>query len=121
MGEQQRRLLRLNVCLLTAVTVPSTGKAQRALTKDLGPMGACLITNGLIEPKTVLVVELTLPDRDRPITFDAEVIWSKIVKPAEKVYEYPKAQTGIHITRIDPKDQAIMAQYAQLNAATDSS
>ena len=116
MGEEQRRFIRVTNRLPSMFKIITTGKVRRALTKDISAGGVCFITEELLEPGTALEVELKLPDRDAPIKFLGEVAWSRPIGPAPKSYQNPTAETGIKFVSIDPKDRALIVQYAKLNA-----
>ena len=116
MGEEQRRFIRVPSRLNAIFKVVKTGKVRRALTKDISAGGVCFITEELLEPGTALEVELKLPDREAPITFLGEVAWSRPIGPPPKSYQNPTSEAGIKFVSIDPKDRALIMQYAKLNA-----
>ena len=116
MGEEQRRFIRIHSRLMTFIKFPDTGKVRRALTRDVSAGGICLVTEELLKPGTPLEVELKLPDRDSPIRFTAEVMWSKPVGEPHKSYENPTAETGVRFVTIDPNDQKQLMLYAKVNA-----
>ena len=120
MGQEQRQFLRLGVRLLTWVKLPS-GKVQRALTKDLSPGGLCFLMEGAVAPGTRLELELKLPDREAAVSFTAEVKWSRPVAAPAKGALAPTCEVGLQLLAINPKDQALIIQYARLNALPDAS
>ncbi|MBI2496286.1 MAG: PilZ domain-containing protein [Candidatus Omnitrophica bacterium] len=89
----------------------------RALTKDIGADGVCLITEGVLEPGTQMELEVRFPDREQPITLAAEVVWSKLLDQPAKSYETPTAETGLKFVRIDPRDRSFIVQYVMLNTS----
>ena len=91
-------------------------KVQRSLTKDLSGVGLRLVTEQLLNPGTSLEVEIKLPDRGAPLTFTAEVVWSKLISEQRKSYDATTAETGIKFVNVDPKVLALIKQYAAMNA-----
>ena len=118
-GEERRRSVRLRTRLTTVYKNLTTGRVQRALTKDVGGHGACLVTDDLIEAGTPLEIEIKLPDHPQPVTFLAEVVWSAFKLEAGSSGQ-PKAETGIKFVSVDPKDHARIMQYARFNALPPS-
>ena len=116
MGEEQRRFIRVTNRLPSLFKIIKTGQVRRALTKDVSAGGVSFITEELLEPGTALEVELTLPDCELPVQFLGEVAWSRPIGPPPKSYEDPTGETGVKFISIDPKDRALIMQYAKLNA-----
>ena len=116
MGEELRRFIRVPSRLTAIFKVVKTGKVRRALTKDISAGGICCVTEELLEAGTAVEVELKLPDREAPITFLGEVAWSRPIGPTPKSYQNPTSEVGIKFVSIDPKDRALIMQYAKLNA-----
>ena len=121
MQEERRRVIRVNMKLITFIKVLETGKVQRSLTKDLSGVGLRLVTEQPLSPGTPLEVEMKLPDREGPLTFTAEVVWSKPISEQRKSYEAPTAETGVKFVNVDPKILALIKQYAALNAPPPTS
>jgi hypothetical protein len=115
MGREDREFIRVNVRLLTWLKFPN-GQVLRSLTKDVSGAGVCVVTEGTVEPGTLLEVEIKLPDREAPIKFMGGAVWSKAVAEPAKAYQAPTAETGVRFVSIDPKEQALILQYAKLNA-----
>ncbi|OGX28907.1 MAG: hypothetical protein A3B78_01885 [Omnitrophica WOR_2 bacterium RIFCSPHIGHO2_02_FULL_67_20] len=118
-GEERRRSVRLRTRLTTVFKSLTTGRVQRALTKDVSGHGACLVTDDLLEVGTPLEVEIKLPDHPTPVTCLAEVAWSTFRVDAQGPGK-PKAETGIKFLSIDPKEHARIMQYARFNALPPS-
>lgn len=116
MGEEQRRFIRITSRLTAIVKIVKTGKVKRALTRDVSAGGICFVTEEILEPGTALEVELKLPDREAPVVFLGEVAWSRPIGPQPKSYQNPTGETGVKFISIDPKDRALIMQYAKLNA-----
>lgn len=115
--DERRRFIRLNTRLNTIFTILKSGKVRRALTKDMGGGGLCVITEEMLEPGTKLAVEIKLPDRGDTVTFLAEVVWSRLVCASQKSYENMTVETGVKFIDPNPKDQMLIIQYARMNAS----
>ena len=125
MKPERRQFIRVRSHLMTFVKVLSTGKVQRALTKDIGGGGVCALTEVQFDPGTEVELEITLPDRSAPITGRASVVWSRSLAapPALDSGESSvksSMETGLRFLAIDPKEQALLTQYARLNAVPES-
>ena len=115
MDQEKRKYARVRQRLTTLVKFLDTGKVRRALTRDIGAGGVCVVMEGVLEPGTMLEVELRLPDRQQPITFTASVIWNRPLETLTKSYEIPTTETGVTFVNIDPKERAFLMQYAAMN------
>ncbi len=116
MQPERRHLIRLRTKLTTVFKIVKTGKVRRGLTKNFSGVGICFVSEELLAPGEALEIELKLPDRNTPITFSAEVVWSYPVGEPPKSYEAPTIETGVKFVAVDSKDVAILRQYAALNA-----
>ncbi len=117
--DEHRRSIRLWTRLTTIFKNRTTGRVQRALTKDVSGHGACLVTDDRLEAGTSLEVEIKLPDHPVPVTCLAEVIWSAFRLDAQG-RNTSKAETGIKFVSIDPKDHTRIMQYARFNVLPPS-
>ena len=120
MGQEQRRFVRVTSRLNATFKVVKTGKVKRALTKDISAGGICCVTEELLEAGIAVEVELRLPDRAAPILLLGEVAWSRPIGSQHKSYQNPTGEAGVQFTKIDPKDQALIIQYAKMNAPPPS-
>lgn len=120
MRADRRQFIRIRVRLTTFLKLPKTGKVQRALTRDLGTHGLCLITEERFDVGTPLELEIKLPDRQAPIVCTARVVRSNPLGPQDKD-DHPSmtAETGVDFVTIDPKDAVALTQFAKLNALPD--
>ena len=116
MGQERRQFIRVNMRLVTFMKVLETGKVRRTLTKDISGTGLCLVTEDVLKPETQLEIEMKLPDFASAMTFTAQVVWSKAIPGTYKSYEFPGAETGVRVVKIDPKHAALIRQYAAVNA-----
>ncbi|MBI3010990.1 MAG: PilZ domain-containing protein [Candidatus Omnitrophica bacterium] len=117
MDEEHRGALRVRQQLTVLFRALVGQRIGRALTKNIGVDGVCLITEGVLEPGTQLELQVRFPDRAQPITLVAEVVWSSLLDQPAKSYEPPTAETGLKFVRIDPRDRSFIVQYVTLNAS----
>ena len=116
-SSERRGYIRIRERLVTFVKDPATGKVHRALTRDLGGVGVCLITNEPLEVGVAIEGELKLPDREAPVSFSAVVVWSQVIqKEPGETLDRPTREVGVKFVRIDPKDRVLIQQHAALNA-----
>ena len=121
MGEEQRKYIRIQLRLTTFVKFLDTGKVRRALTKDLSAAGICFVAEEPIPKGTPLGIELQLPDRQTPIQCLVEVVWCKPVSESSPGSHAPASEVGVKFVSIDPKERALILQYATMNALPPSS
>jgi len=115
MQKERRQSPRVRLRLTTTFKLLRTGKVLRALTKNVGAGGLCLITDELLEPGSPLELEVHLPDRPAPVRCVGEVVWSRPIESTARSYEQP-AETGVKFTSIDPADRSSIMQFAAMNA-----
>ena len=120
MSDEQQRAVRVKLRLMVFMKFVSDGKVLRVLTRNISGTGLSLVTEGALEPGTKLELEIRLPDRERPILCEAEVVWSRPTGEPRKSYEVPTSETGVKFVNIDPKEQSQLLQYARLNALPDA-
>lgn len=116
MAEERRHGRRLPAHFTAIIKNCSTGKVQRWLTKDVSGSGLCLVTNESIECGTRLEVELKLPDFPNPLLLQAIVARVTVVEAPKHSYEEPKIEMGIKFVDLPQKTQALLNQYAVVNA-----
>jgi len=114
--DEKRRFSRTSLRLTTIYKIPKTGRTQRALTHDISGGGIRFIADEELAPGVPLEIEVKLPDQESPIVCQAEVVWSKVTNPDRKSYEDPIVETGAKFVQIDEKEQALLIQYARINA-----
>ena len=117
MSDQNRRESpRVPLRLTLFIRNAATGQAWRVLSNDVSGLGARFTTEEQLEVKTPLEVKIKLPDQAASITCKAEVVWSRIVTPAQKSYEWPMTEVGIGFLDLAPKDRTVLKQYSAMNA-----
>jgi len=112
MDEERRGAERAKARLTTMLKNLDTGRILRVLTRDLSTKGMCVVTEGLLSAGTRLEVELKMPDRETPLTVQAEVAWSRVIDEPRKSYESPTAETGIAFTNLSPHALALIKHCA---------
>lgn len=113
---ERRECIRIRERLVAFVKDPATGKVHRGLTNNISSVGVCVVTEQFFKPGAPLEVEIKLPDREAPVTFTGEVVWSRVAEEAQKVYEGPTVELGIKFVQIDLRDLTLIQQHAALNA-----
>ena len=117
MEDERREFTRVRERVMTFVKDPTTGKVHRALTKDLGISGICVATEETFNPGASLELELQMPDRQTPLVFTGEVVWSERIKDAKQQgFSAATCELGIKYVQIDPKDLLFMKQHIAMNA-----
>ena len=116
MTDERRQILRIQMKLTTFVKRLKTGQVQRALTRDLGGEGLCMIAEEPFERGTQVELKIKLPDRKTPIVGTGEVVWCKPLGPKDVDHGSMTSDIGVHFTAIDPNDATVLAQFARLHA-----
>ena len=115
--EERRRTPRTSLHLTVFVKFSAkktAGSVIRALTKDIGEGGTCLLTEEPIAVGTMLELEILLPDRPVPVVCAGEVMWARIVNN-QSASEQGKVENGVKFVTIAPKDKALLLQFSRLN------
>jgi c-di-GMP-binding flagellar brake protein YcgR len=76
-----------------------------ALTRDVSPGGARLLTNMLLPVGTLLKLEIVLSRRRRAVHATGTVRW------ARSVYEEELYEIGIEFTQISPDDKMLLLEH----------
>ena len=116
---ERRRLVRLESRLPTVFTVDQTTRELRAWTRDLGGAGVRFITEERLEPGTLSAMGLSLPYRDRPISFLAQVVWSRPTYEGRKSDQEPQVEVGVKFVKIAAPDRSAIVQYAKMSGLSD--
>ena len=119
MDGEQRGGNRFKARLTVVYTELKTAETRRALTDDLSAKGMRLITDRLLSLGTPLEVSLTLPDRDKPLKLQAEVVWSKAIEGLEiegmqKNDEATTVHTAIQFLHLSREEQVLIKYYASV-------
>ena len=113
---ERRQYTRLSSRLTVVFTVGANLKQQRALTRDIGGAGVCLVTEKRLRLGSILQAELKLPDRDLPVAFVARVVWNRSSFEGRRSYQDPKAEIGVTFVKIQDEDRAALVHFARMNA-----
>lgn len=116
MSEERRQFSRLGVRLTTIVTILSTGKVRRALTKNIGGAGLRLVVEESVQIGDKLGLEIHLPDRGTPIACKGTITWTQPSSAPRKSYQPQLLEIGVAFTDLPPKDRATITRYTALNA-----
>ena len=87
-----------------------------SLTKDTSGGGISFFTKSLIAPGTVVKLQIQLPDRPRPVTCTAQVVWSGPLLREHPTQQDAGFEAGVRFLDITPDDQRFMLQYSTVNA-----
>ena len=98
------------VRLTMSYKVPSTRKAYRVLTREVGDDGLSFVSEQPLDQNDLLEAELILPDRPAPIVFSAQV---RFCQPATGGKDF---HVDVRFTTIDPKHLALIKQFVAVNA-----
>jgi c-di-GMP-binding flagellar brake protein YcgR len=113
--EERRRFVRLDTRLDVTYTVLPTAQAQHATTKDISGGGICLFSDRVLQPGDRLQVAMKLPDREQPVNFIAEVVWSEPYEVIGKGGRQRSVEVGVRFLEIAPNDQAAVMQHVILS------
>lgn len=100
---QQRRFVRF--VLRAPVTYQVFGQRRAAVTQDLTRGGVSLELREFLQPGRVIDGEMTLPHRERPVSFRAKVISCERVETASRLGREEFFQARATFTEMDPDEQ----------------
>lgn len=110
---EQRKFVRLDTTLpVTYRTLPAS-EPQRSSTKNISGGGICVFVEESLAPKTLIEVEITLPERQGPIVFTGEIVWCEQFQVVGK--EPHSIQAGVRFVSISPDDQQAILQHVILS------
>lgn len=113
--EERRRFVRLDTRLDIQYSVLPLGSSQPAVTKDISGGGVCLFADKELNPGTRLQVTMKLPNREVPVHFTAEVVWSEAYEVIGKTERQRAVEMGVRFVEIAPQDQAVVMQQVILS------
>lgn len=117
MGIENRRFIRLREQLVVTFQLSTWKEPRRSLTLNISGGGLAFVADHPLREKTIFSRTLKLPDREKPISFEGEVIWSRDSHTGVREYELPKTQLGIQFVKIEEKDRKLIDVFARINAA----
>lgn len=109
--EERRRFVRLNARLPVTYLILPSGTRQHSTTKNLGGGGISFYAEKALRSGTHLQMALTLPDREEPAHFTAEVTSSVQYATAGKGGSRRSVEVGVRFLEIAPKDQEAVMEY----------
>jgi len=112
--EERRRFVQLDTRLEVTYTLLPSGKAQRTVTKNICGDGVCLFLEQVVPEGTRLQVAMTLPGREEPVHFTAEVTWCESYEMIGKAERKRVVEAGVQFIEISPKDQEAVMQHVIL-------
>jgi len=113
--EERRRFVRLDTRLDVTYTVLPAAQTQQATTKDISGGGICLFSDRALQPGDHLQVAMKLPDREAPVNFIAEVVWSESYEMIGKGGRQRSVEVGVRFVEIAPQDQDAVMQHVILS------
>jgi c-di-GMP-binding flagellar brake protein YcgR len=106
--EERRKYVRLGASVKIRYTIlPSGSTAPETYSKDLSLGGIRIEIRDQIQPKTMLDLELMLPNEEEWLKTKGEVVWQEQVIKKGKVLN----ETGIRFLEMDIKDKIKLNQY----------
>ena len=113
--QERRRFVRLDTRLPVSYQVLPSEPRQTSISADLSGGGMCLFVNEPLKLGTPLRVTISLPDRDRPIAFTAEVVWCEAYEMIGKTQRSRSIEAGVKFLQIAPEDQQAIMRYVILS------
>lgn len=104
-GGERRQSIRIAKILQTRYTVPkNTSSKMNSFSKNISSGGILLQVNEKLGRSAILVLEILLPDNEKPVNAEGEVVWvTEITTPDEegrRIFD-----TGVRFTSMQPKDK----------------
>ena len=106
--QERRRFVRLATRLNVRYTVLHQTQPSPSVTRNISGGGICFFSEEALPAGTRLQVEVTLPDREQPIPFTAEVVWSEQSVLIGKAQREEAVEIGVRFIEIAPDDQDVI-------------
>ncbi len=113
--EERRQFVRLDTRLEVSYTQLPSGTPRQSTTKDIGGGGICLFAEEVLPAGTRLQVSAKLPDRERPVHFTGEVVWSEAYEVIGKTQRRRAVEIGVRFVEIAPQDRDAIMQHVILS------
>ena len=113
--EERRKFVRLDTRLGVVYQVLPSTTPRPSRTKDLAGGGICVFVSELLKPGTALHVDVTLPNRDRPVPFQGEVVWCEEYEVIGKTKRERSVEAGVKFVTIDPRDRQAILEHVILS------
>ncbi len=88
---------KVNVKLKTPAGDPTLNKAFTGVTKNVSAGGICFVSEHMLERGIHLLIDLYLPNEQKPIQMEGEVRWSKAKENGISFH------TGVQVTKVSGK------------------
>ena len=111
MTQERRRFVRFQARLPVQYTVEPQSKPVQTFSKDLGGGGVCFFAQVPVAAGTRVQAALSLPGRESPIPFTAEVICSEQQEFKAKGQHQRVVEVDVRFVEIAPHDQADIMHY----------
>lgn len=119
--EERRQFVRLDTRLDVLYSVLPDGSPQRAASKNIGGGGICFFAEKVLTPGTCLQVAMKLPDREQPVNFMAEVVWSEPYEVIGRTERQRAVEVGVRFLEVAPQDREAIMQHVILTLKTPRS
>ncbi|MBI4341449.1 MAG: PilZ domain-containing protein [Candidatus Omnitrophica bacterium] len=119
--EERRQFVRLDTRLEVTFSVLPSGAPQQAMTRDISGGGICLFADRELAAGTRLQVTMKLPDREPPVHFTAEVVWSEAYETIGRAQRTRAIEVGVRFVEIAPQDQEAVMRHVILTMKPPSS
>jgi uncharacterized protein (TIGR02266 family) len=96
---------RVSVELDSDIQLPSGKKAFNALTKDISPGGARIMTTAVLPVGAPVRLEIVLSGRRKLIHVSGKIRWTR------SVYEEKLFEMGVEFTGMSPEDKLILLEH----------
>ena len=115
MADERRRAPRVALKWTVSYSEVATARKGTSLVKNFSSEGVRFVAEHTLEIGTELQITLALPDRHKPVEFVGEVVWSSDARTArDTAVPFGSSEVGVKFTRIDPKERALLMQYAMM-------
>ena len=112
--DERRHFVRLDTSLEVSYTELPTGASKQTVSKNIGGGGVCLFADKTFGPGTHLQVAMRLPDREQPVNFTGEVVWSEAYEVIGKGGRQRSVEVGLRFLEISPQDHEAVMQHVIL-------
>jgi len=113
--EERRQFVRLDTRLEVTYTELPSGKSRQGTTKDISGGGICLFAEKVLPAGTRLQVAVKLPDRESPVHFTGEVVWSEAYEVIGKTQRQRAVEAGVRFVEIAPGDRDAIMRHVILS------
>ncbi len=109
--QERKRFVRLDERIDVRYIVPSSGVTKTALTKDISGGGIRLFASQPLASGTQVQAALQFPDREAPVHFTGEVVWSEQHETVDRNQRQRLVEIGLRFAEIAPADRHAVMQH----------